>query len=384
MRIGELFDIPIHLHWTWLIGFAFITIIIASGGLPFITIRLTETQEWVVAAIVTICLFLSVLVHELAHSLTAKRLGYSVVSITLMIFGGVSHIRELRSRASHDFLIAAAGPASSLAIGISASVLYLIYRDPFATGGPAILQGILFYIGLQNIALAIFNMLPGLPLDGGRVLQSAIWALTRNRNFATRFAGRAGQILALLLIAIAIYMIINSRDITSGLWLIVIALFILPTSLAEARHASPNHQRNRHVGISVKSIMSPVPTALNASTPLDSAVRNFLSIHPDTSIPVISNGSIKSMISLRDVIALGLTQNQGVGLTVADAAKPVSTSVVDAEADISVAHKLLNRQRIDLLLVFDNGYLKGTVSRSHLENPQKQSSSDISADPESV
>ena len=147
MRVGVLFNIPIRVHWSWLIGFVLLTWLIASGGLPFISINLTEAQEWIIAVIVTICLFLSVLAHELAHSLTAKRFGYSVVSITLMIFGGVSLIAELRKRSSHDFLIAAAGPAMSLVLGIVASLLYFVYRDPLATGGAAMVQGILFYVG---------------------------------------------------------------------------------------------------------------------------------------------------------------------------------------------------------------------------------------------
>ncbi len=382
MRIGELFDIPIRVHWSWLIGFVLITMIIASGGLPFINLRLTDTQEWIIAGIITICLFLSVLAHELAHSLTAKRLGYSVISITLMIFGGVSLIRELRSRASHDFLIAAAGPASSLAIGIIASFLYFIYRDPFAIGGAAMLQGILFYIGLQNIALAIFNMLPGLPLDGGRVLQSVVWGLTRNRNFATRVAGRAGQILAIALILAGVYMMITSQDLSNGLWLIVIAMFILPASSAETRHASRDRQREQTVGIPVRSIMSAVPTALNASTPLDAAVRNVLSIRPDISIPVITNGRVTGMISMRDVATLGLTQNQGSGLTVADVAHNVSTFAIEPDADLSVARQLLSRRGIDLLLVYENGYLMGTVSQSNLADNHQQAPDSTATGPD--
>ncbi len=382
MRIGELFDIPIRVHWSWLIGFVLITMIIASGGLPFINLRLTDTQEWIIAGIITICLFLSVLAHELAHSLTAKRLGYSVISITLMIFGGVSLIRELRSRASHDFLIAAAGPASSLAIGIIASFLYFVYRDPFATGGAAMLQGILFYIGLQNIALAIFNMLPGLPLDGGRVLQSVVWGLTRNRNFATRVAGRAGQILAIALILAGVYMMITSQDLSNGLWLIVIAMFILPASSAETRHASRDRQREQTVGIPVRSVMSAVPTALNASTPLDAAVRNVLSIRPDISIPVITNGRVTGMISMRDVATLGLTQNQGSGLTVADVAHNVSTFAIEPDADLSVARQLLSRRGIDLLLVYENGYLMGTVSQSNLTDGHQQTSDSTATGPD--
>ncbi len=368
MRIGELFDIPIRVHWSWLIGFALLTWLIASGGLPFISIQLTPTQEVIIAVIVTLCLFLSVLAHELAHSLTAKRLGYSVVSITLLIFGGVSVIAETRSRSSHDFMIAAAGPGMSLALGIVASILYFVSRDPFATGWAAMLQGILFYIGLQNIALAIFNMLPGLPLDGGRVLQSVIWGLTGNRTFAARFAGRAGQLLAVAMILAGVYLIINSNGPSSGLWLIFIAAFVLlPASTAEMRRASGGRRRSRSVGFRVRSFMSSVPTALNSETPLDAAVRNVISLHPNTAIPVVSNGRVTGTVSLSDVTSLGLGQNQGAGLTVSDVAQQVSTFTVEPDADISQAEELLAKRSIDLLLVFDNGYLIGTVAEADIE-----------------
>ena len=380
MSIGKLFNIPIHVHWSWVIGFVLITMLIASGGLPFINIRLTETQEWVIAGVVTLCLFLSVLAHELAHSLTAKRLGYSVISITLMIFGGVSLIRELRSRASHDFLIAAAGPAMSLAIGILASVLFFVYRNPAATGTSALVQGILFYIGLQNIALAVFNMLPGLPLDGGRVLQSAVWGLTRNRRFAARTAGRAGQVLAIAMIIAGVVLIIRNGDLTSGLWLMLIAMFILPSSTAETRRASRNRREERVIGIPVRSVMTSVPTALSASTPLDAAIKNVLSRHPDIDIPVIDGGRVTGVASMRDVQSLDLSANQGIGLTVADVARPVSTFVIDPDADISSARELLAKRGIDLLLVFQNEYLLGTISPTDLAEMHDWTNDSASAD----
>ena len=366
MRIGELFDIPIRVHWSWLIGFALLTWLISSGGLPFISIKLTATQEVIIAVIVTICLFLSVLAHELAHSLTAKRLGYSVLSITLLIFGGVSVIAETRSRSSHDFMIAAAGPGMSLLLGIVASILYFVYRDPFATGGAAMLQGILFYIGLQNIALAIFNMLPGLPLDGGRVLQAVIWAITGNRRFAARFAGRAGQVLAVAMMVGAAYMIFARQDLSGGLWLFLIASFILPASTAETRRASRGRKGSRGVGVPVRSMMSSVPTALNAQTPLDAAVKNVISMHPNTTIPVVNGGKVTGTVSMTDVTSLGLGQNQGAGLTVADVAQEVSTFAISPDADVSEAGDLLSKRSVDILLVFDNGYLIGTVSESDI------------------
>ena len=367
MRVGVLFNIPIRVHWSWLIGFVLLTWLIASGGLPFISINLTEAQEWIIAVIVTICLFLSVLAHELAHSLTAKRFGYSVVSITLMIFGGVSLIAELRSRSSHDFLIAAAGPAMSLVLGIIASLLYFVYRDPLATGGAAMLQGILFYVGLQNVALAVFNMLPGLPLDGGRVLQSAVWGLTGDRRFAARVAGRAGQILAVAMMIAAGYLILARQDLSGGLWLFLIASFILPASTAETRRAGRRRDRPAAVGVSVRSVMSSVPTALNANTSLDAAVRNVISLHPKASIPVIADGRVIGTVSMGDVISLGLGQDQGAGLTVADVAQTVSTFAIEPGDDVSLARELLAKRAIDLLLVFENGYLVGTVSKSDME-----------------
>ena len=376
MRVGELFDIPIRVHWSWLIGFALLTWLIASGGLPFISIELTPTQEVIIAVVVTICLFLSVLVHELAHSLTAKRLGYSVLSITLLIFGGVSVIAETRSRSSHDFMIAAAGPGMSLLLGIAAFILYFAYRDPFATGGPAMLQGILFYIGLQNVALAIFNMLPGLPLDGGRVLQSAIWGLTGNRRFAARFAGRAGQLLAIAMMVAAAFLVFARQDLSGGLWLFLIASFILPASTAETKRASRSNRSSREAGLPVRSVMSSVPTALNSETPLDAAVRNVISLHPNVAIPVVSNGRVTGIVSMADVMSLGLGQNQGAGLTVSDVAQRVSTFAIEPDADASQAQELLKKRSIDLLLVFENGYLIGTISESDIDGVRSRRADD--------
>ena len=264
----------------------------------------------------------------------------------------------------------------SLLLGIVASILYFVYRDPFATGTAAMLQGILFYIGLQNIALAIFNMLPGLPLDGGRVLQSVIWALTGNRRLAARFAGRAGQLLAVAMMVGAALLIFIRQDLSSGLWLFLIASFILPASTAETRRASRGSRVSREAGIQVRSFMSSVPTALNSETPLNAAVKNVISLHPDVVIPVLSNGRVTGTVSMADVTSLGLGQNQGAGLTVSDAAQPASAFVIDPNADISQAEELLAKRSIDLLLVFDNEYLVGTISKGDIDRARSRQADD--------
>ena len=369
MRIGELFDIPIRVHWSWLIGFALLTWLIASGGLPFISIQLTRDARGDHRGNRH---HLSVLVgfgaHELAHSLTAKRLGYSVVSITLLIFGGVSVIAETRSRSSHDFLIAAAGPGMSLALGIVASILYFVSRDPFATGwscdvaGDSLLHRTAEHRTCQSSTCCLVYRWMG---EG--FFKSVIWALTGNRRFAARFAGRAGQLLAVAMMVGAAFMIFARQDLSGGLWLFLIASFILPASTAETKRASRGSRITRETGYPVRSFMSPVPTALNSETPLDAAVRNVISLHPNTAIPVVSNGRVTGTVSLSDVTSLGLGQNQGAGLTVSDVAQQVSTFTVEPDADISQAEELLAKRSIDLLLVFENGYLIGTVAEDDIE-----------------
>ncbi len=370
MNIGKLFDIPIKLHWSWLIGFVLITWLVASGGLPFIPVGLAESQRWVVGAIITMTLFVSVLAHELAHSLTAKRLGYGVASITLLIFGGVSLIVDRRMKASHDFLISAAGPAASLAIGIFFIALWMTYNDPARTGTEAILEGVLFYIGLENIALAVFNMLPGLPLDGGRVLQSIVWALTGKRRFAARTAGRAGQLLSFLLTAAALYLIFIRNDLSSGVWLAFIALFIGSASSAEVRNSRSNPSSN---GIAadpthtVRHAMTSVSMPINAAAPLEQAVQNVISRHPEVDLPVISSGRITGLVSMDDVNALRLDQNEGRGLTVSDIARRVRTFAVEPDTDLNSARRILTRGSTDLLLVFEDDYLIGMCTLGDIE-----------------
>jgi Zn-dependent protease len=196
-KIGRLFGIDIAIHPSWIIIFGLMTLSLAESWFP--AEGWSTATTWTVALAAALLLFVSVLVHELAHSLVARAQGIPVRSITLFLLGGVSTIESESTSPGREALMAGAGPASSLAIGLGCVALSRAVQTP------SIAHALLFYLGYINLLLAVFNMLPGFPLDGSRVLRSAFWAIVHDPVKATRWAARAGQVLGFLMIAIGVY-----------------------------------------------------------------------------------------------------------------------------------------------------------------------------------
>src|SRR5579883_3057553 len=198
-RLVRLAGFEINIHISWLIILVFLTWSLASGWFPALYHGWSPVTYWVTGFIASLLLFLSVLLHELAHSLVARSRGLPVKSITLFIFGGVSNIEREPQSPGVEFWMAIVGPITSIVIGIIAFLLYL----PIArTNSP--LAAILDYLGITNILLGIFNLIPGFPLDGGRVLRSIIWKINGNLRTATRAASLVGEVVAVLFIVIGV------------------------------------------------------------------------------------------------------------------------------------------------------------------------------------
>lgn len=323
-------------------------------------------QRWLMAGFITASLFGSVLLHELAHSLTAKRLGYRVMGITLLVFGGVSMISENRTRALHDFWIAFAGPLMSFLLGVAGIALGFLLSDSDGVGTGALLETWLRYLGFMNLILAAFNMLPGIPLDGGRVLQALVWWKTGNRDKAALISAIAGRVVAFLIVAYGLYVMFIQDSIMNGVWLILLGLFIGSSAIAETRVANDRIKSKHASGIPVGMAMSPAPTALNINTPLDAAVRNVLSHYPSNVIPVVSGGKVSGFITMQDVVSLGLVDGSQMGLTVADAAHTSSTLPVSPDVDVTQALEMINKRRVDRLLVFDGDRVVGSLGRAEI------------------
>jgi Zn-dependent protease len=218
-RIGTIFGIPIYLHTSWLFIFALITWSLAmqfTQGHP----QWSPTQHWTVGVLTSILFFASILFHELAHSVVAMRYKIRVISITLFLFGGVARIGREPSKAIQEFNIAIAGPLSSYFLCASFYGLTLLFPSSDVLG--ALGQ----WLAQINFAVATFNLLPGFPLDGGRIFRAAVWGAIKSFARATRIAGISGQLVAYGMILFGVWLGAVKQDWRSGLWLVCIGFYL--------------------------------------------------------------------------------------------------------------------------------------------------------------
>lgn len=219
VKIGRLFGVEIGVHWSWIFIFVVVTYAFATGVFEEFYPEWSTTQKWIGGGVVSLVFFLSVLVHELSHAVVSNRSGLPVRSITLFIFGGVASLDRDPDDAWQEFKIAIVGPLTSLLLGVFFAALFAaIY--PFNEGG----AGILLNLSVINVSLALFNMLPGFPLDGGRVFRALVWLRNKNRLRATRIATLGGEIVAYGVMAAGAAELLFGY--VGGAWLLFIGFFL--------------------------------------------------------------------------------------------------------------------------------------------------------------
>src|SRR5256712_4617195 len=197
IRVARLFGIDIRIHVSWILIFFLVVVSLSESIYPDQFPQWSHQKTFVVSAVTALLFFGSVLAHELAHSLVARRFRMSVSSITLFLLGGVANLTREPPSAKAEFFMAAAGPLTSLAIGgVGFAIAIAAGASLAAAPWLEVIGGVAGYLGLINIAVALFNMIPGFPLDGGRGLRSAIWGVSGERLRAARIAARGGQIVA--------------------------------------------------------------------------------------------------------------------------------------------------------------------------------------------
>ncbi|MCL4523058.1 MAG: site-2 protease family protein [Acidobacteria bacterium] len=274
-RIGRVLGIPIHLHASWFLLFALITF----SWVSYFTNQhphWSESQHWAAGILSSLLFFGSVLFHELAHSVVALRYKIPVVSITLFVFGGVARIGREARTAGQEFKIAVAGPVSSYLL---AGAFYLV-ASAGVEGG--MLRAVASWLALINFALATFNLIPGFPLDGGRILRSIVWQFTGNFTRATRMASVGGQLIAYLMILVGIYSALTNELLGrfDGIWWTFIGWFLL--SAAQESFAQVAI-RNSLAGVRAGDIMSAelptVPRSISVLDYVDEIVRTGRRCH---------------------------------------------------------------------------------------------------------
>lgn len=229
ISLGRIFGISIDLDYSWFLVFGLLTWILAVSYYPVEFKNWSPAGYWFMGAVTLILLFASVLLHELGHSVVAKHFGIDVPRITLFIFGGVSQIATEPADANKEFWIAAAGPAVSLALAAIFWELRLAL-----VGAPAALA-IAKYMALLNLGLGVFNLIPGLPLDGGRVFRAIVWGITRNFRRATSVATFTGRLFGFALIFIGVWLVL-AGDLLNGLWTAFIGWYLESAAGSQLQH----------------------------------------------------------------------------------------------------------------------------------------------------
>jgi Zn-dependent protease/predicted transcriptional regulator len=359
-RLFSLFGIGVFIHWSWLIIFALFTWSLATGYLPGVYPHWTAEQRWAVGAITTVLFFGSVLAHEISHSLEARRRGLPVSSITLFLFGGVSALGAESKSARDEFWIAIVGPLTSFAFAIICAIVWAAVRGT----GAEVVQAIAGYLAYINVAVGVFNLLPGFPLDGGRVLRAILWGIKKNVLEATRIAGNVGRVIAGLLIVLGIISAIFGAF--GGLWLVLIGWFLW--NAAESSYHQMLMERTFH-GLKIAPLIEhDVPRVPPDLTLKELAYDYILRRHQRVFFVAPSEeGDILGIITLYDL--RHVPEDQWAATSVYRAMTPRERLIVATPStDALDALQMMAEHNINQLPVYDGREPVGLLTRAALIN----------------
>ncbi len=350
--LGRILGIPIGLDYSWFLIFVLITWTMAVGYYPAEFKNWPVVQYWIVGAITAIMLFVSVLLHELGHSVVAMHYKIPVRSITLFIFGGISLIGTEPASATAGFWIAIAGPVVSFAL----AALFSLTQPFFA--GFASLLALFKYLIYINVALGLFNLIPGFPLDGGGVLRAIVWGVTHNMRKATLIAANVGRFIAYLFIFFGVWQMFGGNFI-NGLWIAFIGWFLESAAKGQVQQLA---LQNVLAGHKVSQAMNRQYTAIPADTTLQRLVDDH----------ILGSGR-RSFVVKRGEAAIGLLtlhhfkeipRSDWPTMTATQAMVPLEqTKRLQPDEELWAALQEMDRDGVNQLPVMVNGQIQGMLSR---------------------
>ena len=298
ISLGRIAGIKVGINASVFLIVAILVFGLATGQLPA-AYPGRSIVAYVIAAIVAALLFLaSLLAHELAHSLVARRNGIEVESIVLWLLGGVAQLRGEAKTPGADFRIAIVGPLTSLVLAI---VFGLGAAGVASLGGAGLPLGVLMYLAATNALLAVFNLIPAAPLDGGRVLRAALWQFRGDRHAAAVNAARAGRILGFVMIALGVLQVVTGRGL-GGVWLALIGWFVVSAATAEEQQARLG---GRLAGVKVGQVMAVRPTVLDGNLTVADFIAQVALTHQYSTYPLVDpNGRLTGLVTLNRVRAV--------------------------------------------------------------------------------
>lgn len=372
-RIGRLFGINIRIDWSWLLIFFLITWNLSSA-FGQLHSEWGAGLRWGISALAALLFFGSVLAHELAHSLVAQAQGVPVRSITLFLFGGVSNIQREPKSPKDEFLMAILGPLTSIVIGFVllfvANLVIPMPEGSIANPGQVVgnwgpFATLILWLGTINIVVGLFNMIPGFPLDGGRVLRAILWAIIGNLRRATRWASWVGQGIAWIMIILGISMMFGATvpifgsGLVGGIWLAFIGWFLNNAS-------SQSYQQvviqDILEDVPVESIMRSDPPTVPVGQSISDLIHNKVMQSDDHAFPVLDGGRFVGLITLDDV--RGVPRDAWDTTNIRDAMRPAEElATVGPDEESADALRTLAQRDVRQLPVLRDGQLLGLFRR---------------------
>jgi Zn-dependent protease/CBS domain-containing protein len=291
-HVGKLFGINISVHWTWFFIFFLVTWTFATGVLEEFYSDWTDGRRWIVASAISLIFFLSILLHEISHSVVARRYGIPISGITLFVFGGVSTMTREPENSKQEFWIAIVGPFTSFAMAILFTIGYFVL-SPIEDGAAAV-SGNLAAI---NLAIGIFNLVPGFPLDGGRVLRSAFWAKRRSLVEATRAASNIGMFVAYGIMGIGVICFFFLSPIT-GVWLFLIGMFLRAAAVESYEQVFLDVVLR---GVPASAVAKQDYVTVSPDLMLADLVEEYVLAGDGRCFPVVVEGEMLGLVTLHDV-----------------------------------------------------------------------------------
>ena len=354
-QLGRIAGIRIGINWSWLIVFALIVWSLAVAVFPSQNPGFSDGEYVALAVVAALLFFVSLLLHELGHALQARREGVEIEGINLWLFGGVAQFKSDFPSAGAEFRIAIAGPLVSLALG-----LLFVVVAVFA-GLPNAIDGVVTWLGFTNLILLAFNLLPALPLDGGRVLRSALWYFRGDLRWATWVASRVGRGFGYLFIGLGVFMLIVDGAF-SGAWLAFVGWFLLQAATAEARYVATKQALN---GLKVRDLMIRQPVTVDADLSLGQFMDDVAWSRRYTTYPVLEHGHPIGLLAFRSVATV--PRSEWNVRRVREAMIPrEKVPLLDEDGLAFDALAELSASDVNRGLVVDNGRLAGFLSITDL------------------
>lgn len=354
ITLFKLMGFSIRIDLSWVVIAALVTWSLAVGLFPQRYKDLPVETYWLMGAAGALGLFVSIIFHELCHSLVARRYGLSIKGITLFIFGGVAEMDEEPESAKVEFMMAVAGPVSSVILAIC---FLLIHGFGKTAEWPVPIVGVIGYIGLINGVLAAFNLVPAFPLDGGRILRAALWSWKDNIKWATRTASRIGSGFGLALMLVGALSIFRG-NMVGGLWWILIGMFLRGAARMSYRQLLTRQALH---GEPLNRFMEPHPITVPPSISIEDLVENYIYKYHYKMFPVVESGRLVGCVSTRQVKEV--PRDEWSRRTVGDvSARCSSENTIASGADSLDALSTMSKSGASRLMVLDGDRLVGIVS----------------------